>query len=349
MRRADAVRNGFRIAQRLVVAKLTGRRIPLQAWLFLTDRCNADCFYCFTRPHTRGKREMSTQQVTALVDDLARMGTIHFILIGGEPLLRDDIGQIVGHVRRHRGIVELRTNGYLVAERLDEIRGVDSLCISLDGDEETNDLNRGPGAFRRAMRGIEAAVGAGLNVHLHGVVTRHNLHRLEYLARLARDLRVHVSYNNARVEGGDPERYLSDEELRQLYRECRRLKAAGYPILTHDLAYEYVIGWPFPYRKVFGKNEAEAVRKAGLLRCNLTSHCININADGYVYPCGSLFGSYGANLHEVGLQRAWEHLADAPCLCCADLGCVFNSMAFSLKPRYVLETLKVALRNYRAS
>ncbi|MDD5556381.1 MAG: radical SAM protein [bacterium] len=346
MKATGLLRQGARIAGRLLKARATGGRIPIQAWLFVTNRCNGSCFYCFTRPYAKEFKDQSTQCMEEIIDELAGMGTVHFIVIGGEPMLRQDIGELIRFIRRRGGIVELRTNGFLIPEKIDEIRDVDSVCVSLDGDEAANDASRGKGSYAKAMRGITAAIEGGLNVHLHGVVTRYNVRNLEYLPRLARDLGVHMTYNNTVIQGGERDWYMSDEEIRRFYRDYRALKEKGYPILTNLSAIDYVIRWPYPYRRIFYRNEMEEVRRSGLHLCNIPRYTINVSADGYVYPCGPMFGKFGRNLREGGLRRAWEYIGECPCITCSDIGCVYNSMAFSFNPRRLLEAFGVALKNY---
>ena len=79
---------------------------------------------------------------------------------GGEPLLRDDIGEVA---RKAKSIMKesrilLITNGLLLKKKAREVldSGMDIVCISLDGIGEVNDMIRGvPGYYQRIIEGIE--------------------------------------------------------------------------------------------------------------------------------------------------------------------------------------------------
>ena len=51
-------------------------------------------------------------------------------------------------------VCEIITNGYLTERYLDELALCDSVCVSLDGEKEGNDLNRGEGSFQKAVDAI---------------------------------------------------------------------------------------------------------------------------------------------------------------------------------------------------
>jgi MoaA/NifB/PqqE/SkfB family radical SAM enzyme len=98
---------------------------------------------------------LHTADVFRIVDQLADMGTQRIGLSGGEPLLRDDIGEIIRHIKGKGIECGLSSNGILVPERLLEIRGVDSICLSLDGDKHVHEDLRGKGTYQKVMRAVQ--------------------------------------------------------------------------------------------------------------------------------------------------------------------------------------------------
>jgi hypothetical protein len=118
---------------------LTG---PLMANLVPTYRCNNACFMCdLPKPSTyeaRGDREFTTEELKAVIDDMAAIGVAGLSLAGGEPTVRHDCFELLAHGRRRGLFVHLNTNGYnLLArpDRIDELlaTGVDSMNFSVDG------------------------------------------------------------------------------------------------------------------------------------------------------------------------------------------------------------------------
>ena len=84
---------------------LFNKKTPLSVVLLITDKCNSRCKYC--EIWNRNEEEMTTKQVYSLIDDLSDMGAQKFSIFGGEPLLREDIGKIIG--KRGHNVAAIRT------------------------------------------------------------------------------------------------------------------------------------------------------------------------------------------------------------------------------------------------
>ena len=142
----------------LPIVKLGMRRLlheksPFQMTLSLTNRCNFRCTYC--EIPLQQIDEMSTAEWLAAIDELRAGGMGRASIMGGEPLLRKDVGEIVRHLKRRGVHASLNTNGWLVAERIDDIGPLDLVCVTLDGPEEIHDRQRHPGSYARVIRAIE--------------------------------------------------------------------------------------------------------------------------------------------------------------------------------------------------
>src|SRR3989339_842452 len=72
--------------------------------LFVTRRCPFDCGYCNARRHDAGLELSATQWKTAL-KKLHGFGVRHVAFNGGEPLLRDDIGELIGYASQELGCI----------------------------------------------------------------------------------------------------------------------------------------------------------------------------------------------------------------------------------------------------
>ncbi|MEM3462464.1 MAG: GTP 3',8-cyclase MoaA [Candidatus Bathyarchaeia archaeon] len=144
----------------------------------LTQRCNLRCIYC----HREGERgegaEMTPEEISEIVRLASGFGIRAVKLTGGEPLLRDDIVEIVGGIKRGApvGDLSMTTNGTLLAEFARDLRasGLDRVNVSLDTlDRGTYERITGSDRLGDVLSGIEAAVGAGLSpVKLNMVVMK---------------------------------------------------------------------------------------------------------------------------------------------------------------------------------
>src|SRR5207249_773565 len=72
---------------------------PLHVLLELTYRCNVRCVHCYL---AGDEREMTLDELTPVLDDLAAAGCLILTLSGGEPLLRRDFFD-VAEAARARG------------------------------------------------------------------------------------------------------------------------------------------------------------------------------------------------------------------------------------------------------
>lgn len=158
-------------------------RRPVVVWN-ITRTCNLRCRHCYTDSDAkRYPRELSTDEALRVIDDLAEIRVPRILLSGGEPLLREDIMQLISYAN-FRGLrVVLSTNGTLIDEataRYLKSAGVKYVGISLDGIGAANDEFRGVrGAFERAVAGIRNCQSIGLRVGLRMTLTQHNVAELD--------------------------------------------------------------------------------------------------------------------------------------------------------------------------
>ncbi|QPV62271.1 GTP 3',8-cyclase MoaA [Halosimplex litoreum] len=137
----------------------------------LTDRCNFDCVYCHNEGlgDTRGpmaprEHEMSTDDVVRFLEVVAEFGVDSVKFTGGEPLLRDDVAEIVARTPETME-VSLTTNGTMLPGRAADLvdAGVERVNISQDAlDRETFKQVTQAGAYDAVMDGVDAALSAGL-------------------------------------------------------------------------------------------------------------------------------------------------------------------------------------------
>ena len=154
----------------------------------LTLRCNLSCTMCTT---CYDAPELSTAEVKSIIDQTATWGVEVFNPLGGEPFMRGDIEEILGYAVRRGFYVTVTTNGTLITEkRAAAIATIPSdrlhFNISLDGDQEANDLVRSSGAWKRAIAGYrrirEADAVAGNSrrkILANTILHRHDLPRFE--------------------------------------------------------------------------------------------------------------------------------------------------------------------------
>jgi AdoMet-dependent heme synthase len=159
-----------------------------------TAGCNLACIHCrrITVADQLLPQDLTTAEAFSLIDQVAAFARPIFVLSGGEPLFRPDIFDIARHASDAGLIVALATNGTLidadVARRIQE-SGVRRVSISFDGaDAATHDIFRGPGAFDKAVAGMEHLRRVGVPYQINTTVARHNVHQMEQTLALAKGM-----------------------------------------------------------------------------------------------------------------------------------------------------------------
>lgn len=148
-----------------MAAKFFGKPTPLDIAFEITHRCNLDCTYCDR--HAPAQRELKTEEIIHILSEFHKLGSKSISLDGGEPLIRRDFPEIADHIRKLGMEFNLNSNGVLIPEKLDWIKGLNKVKISLDGGKpEHHEAMRGKGSFAKVVRGIEAAKSAGISLNM---------------------------------------------------------------------------------------------------------------------------------------------------------------------------------------
>jgi mycofactocin radical SAM maturase len=171
-----------------------------------TYACNLQCVHCLSSSGTRDPRELSTEQMKAIVDDLHDLQVFYVNVGGGEPMLRPDFFELVEHCVRRGVGVKFSTNGGLMtpekAARLAAMDYVD-IQISLDGiDDATNDAVRGDGSHAKARRAMQMLRDAGFGpFKISVVMTRDNVAQVDAFEALAREHGAELRLTRFRPSG----------------------------------------------------------------------------------------------------------------------------------------------------
>lgn len=327
-------------------AWMTRRRIPLYVGLFITQRCNLKCVYCFPdSPHRQREKEIEKEEIFRIVDELYRLGTRYITLLGGEPLIRKDVGDIIDYIARKNIILEVGTNGFFSKQRLESLKKLSLVCHSIDGNEEEHDKNRGKGSYRKIIESLELCIDNKIPVQLRAVFTKNNMNSLEYLLELAKAYGSSLGLaEQAVVRTANAEYVTTQAELREFWKKVKAYKRQGYPVDKSFMLLDRIIQYPpeFPIEKIFKKDE-EVPLGYRYAKCNLSQGYMFLDSDGMIYPCARLFGKFGKSIYGPGgVKGAWDYLAQNDCLFCRQSAQDLKSYFFS----FDLEAIKVATDNF---
>jgi radical SAM family uncharacterized protein len=249
-----------------VFLNLFGVKAPLFAGHKLTYNCNLKCKMCpFWK---RSSKDLSLAKEKAILRQIYDAGICGVAFEGGEPLLREDLVEILAFSRSLPLHTSLITNGTLLKSRIDEIEpyinGV--VYVSLDGLEKTHDMIRGVnGGFKKSLQGIAAAK-EKVPVTINTTIMAENLHEIEDIVLLAKELGVKISLSVAHkyynIEASAP----NPAETMKVARKLVEMKKKGYPLVNST-----------NYFRVMAKEKNWRCKPWGL---------INVGTDGkLVMPC----------------------------------------------------------------
>ena len=145
--------------------EVTGIRVSL------TDRCNFDCVYCHNEGlgDTRGPmapqdEEMTADEVVRILEVVAEFGVRNVKFTGGEPMLRQDLEEIIARTPDEMA-VSMTTNGSFLPGRAEALAaaGLERVNVSQDAlhPDIFAELTK-TGAYERVLEGVQAALDAGL-------------------------------------------------------------------------------------------------------------------------------------------------------------------------------------------
>lgn len=155
-----------------------------------TNACNLKCAHCYRDAGARKEEELSTDEAKKMIGEIARAGFKIMIFSGGEPLMRDDIMELVREAAGAGVRPVFGTNGTLITESIaSDLKkvGAMGMGISLDSlDKAKHDRLRGEtGAWDAAVRGMENCKKVGLPFQIHTTVMDWNENELEGITDFA--------------------------------------------------------------------------------------------------------------------------------------------------------------------
>jgi len=175
----------------------------------VTPLCNLACTYCYNVWKANGgpyPRELSLGEIEKLADSIQDAHPISVTLTGGEPLLRDDLREIVRMFRKRGILVGIATNGMLLdrdtAGSLNKAGAewfeVSIPSVSRDG---YRDLT-GTDGFEAVKQAMLAAASSGARLTVSHIITSRNFSDTGRVVDLAYAFSADAVALNRFVPGG---------------------------------------------------------------------------------------------------------------------------------------------------
>lgn len=288
----------------IVKAVMFGYKAPLFVGWCLTERCNYSCRYC-RLGNGEVTKELDTQQVFSIIDGLKKSGTIAIAFWGGEPLLREDIGQIISFAHRKEIFTKITTNGSLLPKRIKDIEDVDIVAISFDGPQSVHDYHRQNGSYNDVLDAIEVAKKRDKRIILNTVVTKLNADSIDFILEFAKKHKVRVAFQPLEQRGLS---YQDIQDIRPSKKQFSRVvnkliseKKSGNRWIASSLAVlQYITNWP-------------DCRKT---KCWAGKMHFRITVTGDIIPCNAINNThYSINLlnNNTDYKKIFKYFPDVRC------------------------------------
>ena len=291
--------------------RFLNKRIPIAARIELTNRCPNKCIYCDLKENV----EPSKEEVFRLLDELKKLGTKKVSFSGGEPMIRKDIGEIIDYAKSLGISPEMNSCGFAVKERINEIKNLDVIKISLDGDREVHSLiSQRKNSFDEAISAIEECRKNGILVVITTTLTKYNtnLKTIEKLLDMAKNYNIMIAfqpvkkmyYSKLNLDDIIPDK----DEYQKVINFLMDFKRKNNGYLRNSISgLKYIYNNPVYNEKV----------------CVAGRAFIIVDVDGTVYPCDRVDFEYKnklPNWKDVGLRKAIENFPQPRCSGCGFCG-----------------------------
>jgi MoaA/NifB/PqqE/SkfB family radical SAM enzyme len=118
---------------KFITRALLSTKHPVLAHIIPMRRCNLACGYC--NEYDKVSEPVPIEVMKQRLDKLAALGTSVITISGGEPLMHPDLDEMIRHIRAHKMLAGLISNGYyFTQERIEKLNeaGLEYLQISID-------------------------------------------------------------------------------------------------------------------------------------------------------------------------------------------------------------------------
>ncbi|HVN79823.1 MAG TPA: radical SAM protein [Terriglobia bacterium] len=259
---------------------------PIVISFEVTDSCTCYCKHCDHGGPRDNSRNLKPADYRRYMEALRPCAVQ---ISGGEPLMREDLLEIVRNIKTPDGLpyLILVSNWSGMTEekylRLHEA-GINQFSVSLDfPDQRHNDFRGYPGLFEKLDKIVPKLATYGFDdIVINNCITRHNLPYINAIADKARDWGVNVSYSAYTFRRTQCWDHFIDQpaELAELEDQLKRIKARmadNHWIVNSCATLDATLDY---------------FQKGGTPGCKAGSRFLVVTSDGYLQPCSMQFKRY---------------------------------------------------------
>ena len=152
-----------------------------------TYRCPSNCVFCYNcwKYEYKQDPEMDLDQLKMVLKKLPKFN--RFVISGGEPLLRNDLEDIIEEARKYTDNVTILTSGILIDDLIANLFKKHDIFVQIPfhGLEKThNELTRVENGYNRAIKGVAHLRKHNVRFATTTVANKMNIHELKQVFEL---------------------------------------------------------------------------------------------------------------------------------------------------------------------
>ena len=264
-----------------------GKYVPETVSFEITRNCDCNCDHCVI---SGGEGDIDGDTIKKTIDDALDMGAVVITFTEGDPLLREDIFELIEYVDKEKAIVNMYTPGTTmtpeVAQRLKDA-GLHNLLVSIYSTvpQEHDNVRKLEGAFEKATNAIKYGLEAGLLVTMCTHVSPKNMEKLTSMYELAKELGVHEFSLWESVPKKPTDPIITDEDREVIMEMYQRINSAD--------------DGPRIFANTYFEGE--------MLGCLAGQRWLHVCVEGSVKPCPYIPFSFG-NIEKESLKDIWKRI-----------------------------------------
>jgi radical SAM protein with 4Fe4S-binding SPASM domain len=278
---------------------------PFYGFIEVTRKCPSICRICAIDTGRGSENLLTLDEIKLVVDQFREIGVKFVALTGGDPLMRPDLLEMLEYVRACGLACGFSTSLLTLTDAMArELARLEiKVQVSIDGSRpETNDYNRGHGAFEKAITGLNLLQKHDVEFRLAFCIMRHNIGDIPDMIGLAERVGAReIAFRKIKLLGRaseiKDEVYPSPEEMTRAY----------------SLLYRAAYGREPEKPRINAKYNDVILRGRGAeynrLPCGAGRNIIHVTYRGDLVPC-SLFTEERfvlGNVREDRIAEVWRN------------------------------------------
>lgn len=293
-------------------------RGPVVAWN-CTKTCNLKCKHCYANADSKKyDGELTLSESKRFIDDLKDFNVPALLFSGGEPLMKENILDIIDYASQRKIRSTISTNGTLLdkdtCKSLKEIN-LGYVGVSLDGIGSNHDKFRGvKGAFDSSLKGIRNCIEVGQKVGLRFTINKNNYKDLEDIFNLIKEEKIPRVCFYHLVYSGRGSKMIDEDISKEETREALDLiinKAVEFGPSVEILTVDNHADAVYTYLKALEKFKDKAENVLKLLKTNGGNRSgmafANVDFYGNVHPDQFTWKYTFGNVKEESFSSIWKN------------------------------------------